>query len=81
MEGRENKRDKVGLYFNEYTVFDSRLAEILIATKKYLYYKEERLHWKTKKPMECWIFEYVEGIKEDMEIAKKKVFGGNKYEK
>lgn len=65
------KNSKV--YF--YETFDSRIADKIIRLNKYLYYIEEKPHWKNGKVSNCYVFEGYYDLVKLVDNIKKELFG------
>lgn len=65
------KNSKV--YFCE--VYSEKIADRLIDLNKYLYYVENRKHWRTGEIKECWVFEGYKDLIKDIDIIKTEIYG------
>lgn len=57
-----------------YQVFDKKIAEELIKLHKYMYFIEKVQHYKTKKLVKCWCFEFDKNILTDVKVIKNKLY-------
>lgn len=57
-----------------YQVFDEKVARELIKLHKYIYFIEEVPHYKTKKLVKCWCFEFDKNIFDDVKVIKNKLY-------
>ena len=57
-----------------YQVFDEKVARELIKLHKYIYFIEEEPHYKTKKLVKCWCFEFDKNIFDDVKVIKNKLY-------
>lgn len=58
-----------------YETFDSRIADKIIRLNKYLYYIEEKPHWKSGKVRDCYVFEGYYDLVKLVDNIKKELFG------
>lgn len=57
-----------------YQVFDEKVAEELIKLHKYMYFIEEVEHYKAKRLVKCWCFEFDKNIFNDVKVIKNKLY-------
>lgn len=57
-----------------YQVFDKKIANELIKLHKYMYFIEEVEHYRTKKLVRCWHFEFDKNIFDDVKVIKNKLY-------
>ena len=60
--------------FYNWDVFNRRVAEKLMAMGKYMYYIEDKPHWKTGKKVKTYCFESTDEIKEDIKKIKEELY-------